>query len=120
MPTINEVIERNDKIKPNAYSNQVKAGWLYRLDSRISADIMHTDPPAEYKFPEDGDKTLLVPEPYDELYDYYVQAMIDFYNKEINSYNNSMVMYNSAVQTYARYYIQHNEPPSYYNFRSIL
>ena len=41
MPTINEVIERNDKIKPNTYEEQTKADWLYRLDGRISKEIMH-------------------------------------------------------------------------------
>lgn len=120
MPTINEVIERNDKIKPNAYSEQVKAGWLYRLDGRISEEIMHIDPPEKYQYPEDGDKELLVPEPYDELYDYYVQAMIDFYNKEINSYNNSMIMHNDALSKFSQYYIRHNQPPSYYNFNNIM
>jgi len=120
MPTINEVIERNDRVKPNAYSEQEKAGWLYRLDGRISSEIMHIEPPVQYQYPENGDKALLVPEPYDVVYDYYVQAMIDYYNKEYNSYNNAMIMYNDAVQNYAKYYIRENQPKSYYNFRNVL
>lgn len=120
MPTINEVIERNDKIKPNAYSEQTKAGWLYRLDGKISAEIMHIDPPAQYQYPEDGDKELLVPEPYDEIYDYCLHTMIDYYNREINSYNNSMMMLNDAWWKFAQHYIRHNQPPSYYNFNNIM
>ena len=40
-------------------------------------------------YPEDGDKPLLVGPPYDNLYDLYLMAQIDFYNREAENYNNS-------------------------------
>lgn len=120
MPTINEVIERNDKVKPNSYDEAQKADWLYRLDGRISKEIMHREPPEHYVYPEDGDKELLVPFPNDAIYDYYLQAMIDFANKEFSTYNNSMAMFNEAMEAYAKQYIREHIPPSLYNFRNIM
>ena len=120
MPTINEVIERNKAVKPDTYDETTKAEWLYRLDGRISKEIMHQEPPAHYIYPEDGDKELLVPFPYDDMYDYYLQAMIDYNNKEFKTYNNSLAMYNKAFGEYAKLYIREHKPPSYYNFRNIM
>lgn len=120
MPTINEVIERTDRVKPNAYDDSTKADWLYRLDGRISKEIMHMDPPVRYIYPEDGDKELLVPFPNDEIYDYYLQAMIDYSNKEFGTYAKSMRMFNSAMDSYARQYIREHLPASFYNFRNIM
>lgn len=119
MPTINEVIERNDKVKPNPYGNDTKAGWLYHLDGRISKEIMHRDVPVHYEYPRDGDKELIVPFPNDIVYDYYMQAMIDFNNKEYNNFNNSMIMFNDAMEVYAKQYMRENIPKSYFNFRNI-
>ena len=120
MPTINEVIERVDKIKPNTYDEQTKATWLYRVDGRISAEIMKQDPPQEYIYPEDADKELLVPHPYDNLYDFYLQAMIDYTNKEYGNYNNSMIMYNEVIESFSKKYIRDNMPKSASNFRNVI
>lgn len=120
MPTINEVIERNDKIKPNTYDEQTKAEWLYRLDGRISKEVMLCEPPAHYIYPEDGDKELLVPFPNDAIYDHYLQAMIDYTNKEFGTYNNAMMMFNEAYEAFAKQYIRENVPPSFYNFRNVM
>jgi len=120
MPTINEVIERNDRIKPNTYDAETKAGWLYRLDGRISKEIMQKEEPEQYIFPQDADRMLLIPFPHDAIYDYYIQAMIDFANREFSTYNNSMIMFNEAYDAFAKLYIRENIPRSYYNFRNIM
>ena len=112
MPTLNEVITRIDKVKPNTYDEQTKAEWIYRLDGRISKEIMHSEPPMHYIFPEDADKELLVPFPNDDIYDFFLQAMIDFNNREIASYNNAMTMFNEAFESFAKAYIRDNVPPT--------
>ena len=120
MPTINEIIERVDLNKPNTYDENTKAFWLSRLDGQISIEILKQDPPEEYNYPEDGDKQLLVPRPFDEVYDYYLQAMIDFSNKEFANYNNSMLMYNESINNYAKWYIRNNVPKSASNFKNVM
>ena len=34
MPSINEVIERVGRVRPDAYDDKTKAGWLIELDGK--------------------------------------------------------------------------------------
>ena len=113
MPTINEVIERVDKIKLNSYEDSSKAAWLMELDGKLHAEGFGEEgrtPPREY--PEDGDELLLVDAPYDNLYDLYLYAMIDFNNREIQNYNNSMELYGTALDEYRKHFHRTRLPPS--------
>lgn len=127
MPTINEVIERVERIKPVAnVDDQDKARWLIELDGRILRDIIQKSvhdtppdmPPAEW--PEDGDKRLLVPSPYDRLYDLYLLAQIEFAIREFGNYNNSMAAFNSLLDIYACHYRNNHMPVSHGDFHSYF
>lgn len=67
-------------------------------------------------FPEDGDLPLLVVGPHDRLYDLYLMAQLDFYNREYDNYNNSVTAFNAALdewrQGYHRTYLP--LPSGYY------
>lgn len=127
MPTINEVIERVERIKPVAnVDDQDKARWLIELDGRILREIIQKSvhdtppdmPPAEW--PEDGDKQLLVPSPYDRLYDLYLLAHIEFAIREFGNYNNSMAAFNSLLDIYACHYRNNHMPVSHGDFHSYF
>lgn len=127
MPTINEVIERVDRIKPVVnVDDQDKARWLIELDGRILREIIQKSvhdtppdmPPAEW--PEDGDKQLLVPSPYDRLYDLYLLAQIEFTIREFGNYNNSMAAFNSLLDIYACHYRNNHMPVSHGDFHSYF
>lgn len=49
---------------------------------------------------------LLVPPPYDKMYKEYMFAMIDFNNREYDSYNNNMIMFNNTLDAFAKWYKQ--------------
>ena len=127
MPTINEVIERVERIKPVAnVDDQDKARWLIELDWRILREIIQKSvhdtppdmPPAEW--PEDGYKQLLVPSPYDRLYDLYLLAQIEFAIREFGNYNNSMAAFNSLLDIYACHYRNNHMPVSHGDFHSYF
>ena len=127
MPTINEVIERVERIKPVAnVDDKDKARWLIELDGRILREIIQKSvhdtppdmPPAEW--PEDGDKRLLVPSPYDRLYDLYLLAQIEFAIREFGNYNNSMAAFNSLLDIYACHYRNNHMPVSHGDFHSYF
>ena len=127
MPTINEVIERVERIKPVAnVDDQDKARWLIELDGRILREIIQKSvhdtppdmPPAEW--PEDGDKQLLVPSPYDRLYDLYLLAQIEFAVREFGNYNNSIAAFNSLLDIYACHYRNNHMPVSHGDFHSYF
>ncbi len=51
---------------------------------------------------------LIAQPPYDKMYQEYLCAMIDFNNREYESYNNNMIMYNSTLKSFAQWYKQRN------------
>lgn len=121
MPTINEVIERVDKIKPCSYGDKEKARWLMELEGKLFLEVLQGEgesPPS--RFPEDGGKPLIAEFPYDNIYDLYLQAMIDFHNREIQNYNNSMTMYAVALDEFKRWYRRSHMPRSASGFRNVL
>lgn len=120
MPTINQIIEKVDRIKPNVYDEQTKAGWLYQLDGRISKEIMKQDPPQQYSYPQDGDRELLVPFPFDGMYEHYMMAMIDYNNAEYGKYNNAMSMYNECFDSFAKAYQREHRPAHSGGFKNVL
>lgn len=112
MATINEIITEVDEIKPNAYDEGIKIKWLSNLDYRIYNDIIKTHEQDEDNeitsfagYDESNEDTeLLAPDPYSELYKYYLYSMIDFSNSETDRYANSMQMFNTAYSDYQNHY----------------
>lgn len=120
MSTINEVIERVDAVRPNTYSEEQKAEWISKLDGRVSRDILKENPPKKYEYPKDGDRELLIPFPHDNIYDYYILAMIDFSNKEYVHYNNAITQYTEAFNAYAKLYQREHMPKSKGGFKNLI
>ena len=112
--TIQEALARCDGQKPNAYSEAEKIRWLSDLDGLVLQEIIRTHENkdgigAEYAGydPEEAgiqSQTLLIPEPYSDVYIKYLFAQIDFANAEFARYNNSAMLYNTAYQAYANFY----------------
>ena len=102
--------------------------WLSNLDKEIWQNIIskHENTAIEEEYDDEGelitdmpdptpyemvegegeepdeipDVTLIVPEPYSELYLHYLAAQIDYWNGEITRYNNSMAKYNEKYDDY--------------------
>lgn len=113
--TIIEAINKIDSLKPNNCSQDMKVGWLSRLDGIIKEKVIDTHEGADAVVftGYDGSDTsteLLVPAPYDELYVKWLEAQIDYANGEYGKYNNSMTMYNSIYNEFENYYNRHNMP----------
>ena len=110
-----DAIDRIDSLKHNTYSNCEKIEWLSLIDGMIKDQIIDTHEDGEdivFEGYSDKDmgKELLVKAPYDVLYIRWLEAQIDYYNGEINRYNNSMVMFQTAYDTYDRYYNRMHMP----------
>ena len=88
--TPNKVIERVDKVRPNPYDEETKLGWISELDGMVNRLVIQNNEAQPYRYPEDMDIELLIPYPYENLYQLYVEAKIDFYNREYGIYNNSV------------------------------
>ena len=101
-----EAVERAKAEKPNAYSDETLATWVSQIEKTAQVEIMGTDPAdaVEYSWKKDGEADLLIPEPYDDLYVYYLKAMIDYNNKEFTSYNYNTQMFNTMYSAFAGWY----------------
>ena len=117
MATINDVLAQVDELKPNAYSEEVKAGWLLELEGRLAVEVLEGVPPtsdASYDAP------LLVPPPYDNLYVLYAGAMVDYWNQEFDNYANGMVMFNQALEEYRKWYQRAHRPERAGTFQNVV
>lgn len=120
MTNINGVIARVDAVKLNTYTEEEKARWLIELDGRIFREIMRGfGPLPPEKYPQDAEKELLVPSPYDVLYDYYLFAMIDFHNREVENYENSYAMFNDKYNDFAKAWQRTHVPPHSGGFNTM-
>ena len=114
--TIQEAITKTAAIKPHKYDRETLVGWLSDLDGLIYNEIVKWHegggdiPHGPYNDPADADTTLLVPEPYADVYIKYLAVQIDFNNAETARYQNSMIMFNTALSAFADWYNRNNLP----------
>lgn len=112
---LNEAIDWVDRMVPNTMDAADKVKFISDVDEKVHLDIYsraigYTGEFNPYASPADDNTELLIPHPYDSMYLYYVSAQIDFFNKEIASYNNNMSLYTSMWNDYAAYYRRNNRP----------
>jgi hypothetical protein len=114
--TIIEAITRIDAIKPNPYKQPEKVMWISNLEGIIKTEIIDTHEGSEnVTFEGFNEHTaltteLLVPAPYDEIYLFWLESKIDYWNGETGKYNNSVQMYNTAYTAYERFYNRTHMP----------
>lgn len=134
--TPNKAIEIVDRVKPNAYSEEDKFRWINDLDGMVKRMVFKWDEAylksietqyenkqitekayeefmnkaKEYSYPEDMDKELLIPAPFENVYPLYIESQIDYHNREYAHYNNSAAMFDSLYTEYKKAYIRENRP----------
>lgn len=122
--TVNEAIAQVDRVRPNTVPTDIKIGWLSRVDQYVHEEIMRgREGCSQEEFKpytiEDGNKILLVPPPYDELYIYRLESHINYEEREIKKQANSVALYNEAMSQYEKKYMREHRalplpPVKYY------
>lgn len=108
--TLNEAITRTDALKPNGFTRAQKLAWLSALDGGVTAEVINTHEGGEwvefspYTEQSDDSTVLLIPAPYDEVYQRYLEAQMDYANGEFERFNNSNAMYTAAYTAFVNYY----------------
>lgn len=115
--TASESILCANLLKPNAYSNEDKVRWLSKLDGIIKKEIIDTHKGGEGIIfdgydADDDPRTieLIVKAPYDDIYIYWLEAQIDYFNGETAKYNNSIATFNSAYSDFSAAYNREHMP----------
>ena len=97
-----EAVKRADELRPNPFSAEDKIQWLSELDSKIATEVLKITDFKGYTMDDFGETELLVGLPYTDLYLFYMCAMIDFFSRDYTEYNNSMLMFNSVYERFAK------------------
>lgn len=109
---ITEALQRIDALCPNPFSEGEKLKWLSNLDWTIKVEII--DPRRSdvsfsgYDENTDMETQLLAPAPYDEMYLYWMQAMVDYHNREMASYNNAITRFEETYLKFRNWYNREN------------
>ena len=114
--TILEAIDKVNALIPNTYTDEEKVAWLSVLDGLIKRDIIDTHMGWKnvvfegYPFDVDMSTVLLVPEPYSDMYIFWLESKIYYANNEYTKYNNAVSRYNDMFKTYANNYNRTHMP----------
>lgn len=102
--TTNEVLEALARRKPCALDDRELARWVLELEGRLAEELRMGEEGEKRprSWPEDGDRELLIPAPYDEVYLLYAQAMAEFTLGEYAAYNNTILLYNEMVKEWRK------------------
>ena len=119
MATIQEIIERVDERKPNAFSQKAKMAWIAELDGKIAVDVMLMNindvRRFNYAYPDNLSSEPLIEFPHDSIYDLWLGAKIDFENGEYTKYQNSMEQYNAHYNNFVHWFASTYEPAQGYD-----
>ena len=115
---ISEAIHEADYLEPNQYDVQDKIKWLSRLDLKIKHEVFDThrynDGEEEVTFDgyadDDVDAELLVGEPYAEMYIHWLQAQINYHNREYDGFNAANAMFDSVYSSFRNHYNSEHMP----------
>lgn len=114
--TILEAIHLVDELKPNVYSQEVKLGWLSKLEGMVDRNILAThvqsdrQPFPGFTLDTDLNTLLLVPAPYDTVYLRWMEAQIDLASGEYDKYNASITVFSDEYQTFENDYNRNHTP----------
>jgi hypothetical protein len=114
--TIGDALRAADEARPNSIPPEKKMRWLSRLEGRIMLEVFLLDYSEirEYKWPEDQTVELIVKPPYDGLYEQYLEAQIDYENKDSALYADSSQLYEETYGAFVRWFARVYAPAQGY------
>lgn len=113
---IGEAMEKARELMPSGVSDEQLLKWLSTLDGQIKTEIIDTHAGGSgvhfvgYGEGTNTQQELLVPWPYDNVYEHYLTAQMLFANGEIDEYNVAAARYNESYAAYAAYYNRKHMP----------
>lgn len=114
---IQKALDLADQMKPNMMDQAMKIHFLEEIDQLIHDEIIlkheHTEDQEkkpEYDSDTDPGEALLVPDPYSELYVYWLMSKIDLQNLEMDKYNNDRALFENAYDTMSDWWTRNHMP----------
>ena len=110
--TVSEIISLIDKYTGEKINEELKYRWLQQIEDVIYNEVIltHKDPVPRPAPVKEGNRELLCPEPYSELYIHYLSAQNDLLMRDARSFENSASAFASAYNSYTDWYNRENDP----------
>lgn len=108
--TVKNILDRVDALMPNQYTEAQKMAWLSELDGKIVIEeiLTHADYDSaleEFSGYDSVSDTLVIGFPYGEdIYTYFIEAMVCAQNAETAKYNMYITLYNAAYAQWTKYH----------------
>lgn len=96
--TAAEAITKADELRPNALAHNRKRDWVLGLNGEFAL-MMNEEIPGP-----DDDLTLLIGAPYEEVYVFYLCALIDWAQEDMALYQNDWVLAQSMISEAKSWY----------------
>lgn len=102
-----EAIKKADELRPNTFSEQQKYEWLIKEEGEIALMMNKEQPKNMYP---SLTQELLMPAPFDYIYELYLICVIDFYNQESDLYQNDKTVFEEEKRNALAWYRRENMP----------
>lgn len=101
---LKEVLDKADYIRPNAVPDIYKLNAVNKLETMVQTEIYRIPLPEQRTYTlSETDAVLLIPAPYDTLYEKYLAAEIDLEQSEFEAYQNDYVLFNEEYKEFSAY-----------------
>ena len=114
--TVNEAIARCDEMTGDVCGREAKLRWLSDIESTLYREVVCTHAGASSVMepppfgPDDGERVLLAPDPYGELYIFYLMMRAHLLLQDMGQYNNAAVLFSTAYASFADWYNRQHMP----------
>lgn len=106
---VGEVLAQVNKIKPNTFDDDALLVWLNTIEAMVQTECLKVEPGSTgmitYTLPMDLDREMIMPAPYDQCYELYVESQIDYAQQEFATAQNTAALFNSAYTNALNYYV---------------
>lgn len=115
--TLEKLIENILTIKGQQFDNEIITSWINEIEVQAIDEVFNKAIGVNiefvpYDYTTDMDKKLYIPDRFQDVYTNYIYSKIDFLNQETERYNNDVVMFNAAYESFSSWYLRNNKQKS--------
>lgn len=115
--TLEKLIENILTIKGQQFDNEIITSWINEIEGQAIDEVFNKAIGVNiefvpYDYATDMDRKLYIPDRFQDVYTNYIYSKIDFLNQETERYNNDVVMFNAAYESFSSWYLRNNKQKS--------
>lgn len=115
--TLEKLIENILTIKGQQFDNEIITSWINEIEGQVIDEVFNKAIGVNiefvpYDYTTDMERKLYISDRFQDVYTNYIYSKIDFLNQETERYNNDVVMFNAAYESFSSWYLRNNKQKS--------